>query len=44
MEAETQTQGKINNQEDTQSTNETEIIIDIPTPYIPTRIENPYFN
>ncbi|WP_346846751.1 hypothetical protein [uncultured Clostridium sp.] len=44
VEAETQTQGEINNQEDTQSTNESEIIIDIPTPYIPTRIENPYFN
>jgi|GEM_PF-778569 len=44
VEAEAQTQGEINNQVDTQSTNETEIIIDIPTPYTPTRIENPYFN
>lgn len=39
MEAEAQTQGEINNQGNTQSTNETEIIIDIPT-----RIENHYFN
>ena len=44
VEAEAQTQGEINNQVDTQSTNETEIIIDIPTPYTPTIIENPYFN
>lgn len=39
VEAEAQTQGEINNQGNTQSTNETEIIIDIPT-----RIENHYFN
>lgn len=44
LKAETQTQGEINNQEDIQSTNESEIIIDIPTPYVPTRIENQYFN
>ncbi len=44
MEAEAQTQGEINNQGNTQSTNQSEIIIDIPTPYVPTRIENPYFN
>ncbi len=44
MEAEAQTQGEISNQGDTQSTNQSEIIIDIPTPYTPTIIENLSFN
>ncbi|WP_346879918.1 hypothetical protein [Clostridium sp. UBA3061] len=44
VEIEAQTQGEINNQGNTQSTNESEIIIDIPTPYVPTWVENPYFN
>jgi len=44
MEAEAQTQAEEYNQGDSQSTNETEIIIDIPTPYTQTVIENPYFN
>lgn len=44
VETEAQTQGEINNQGNTQSTNESEIIIDIPTPYVPTWVENPYFN
>jgi hypothetical protein len=44
VEAEAQTQAEEYNQGDTQSTNQTEIIIDIPTPYTPTIIENQYFN
>ncbi len=44
-EAEAQTQGEINNQGDTQSTNETEIIIDLPIPYTPDMmIEKHYSN
>lgn len=44
VEAEAQTQGEVNNQGNTQSTNETEIIIEVPPPYVPTRIEMPHFN
>ncbi|WP_346915490.1 hypothetical protein [Clostridium sp.] len=43
MEAETQTQWEINNQGDTQSTNRTEIIIDLPIPDPPDMSIEPLF-
>jgi len=45
VEVEAQTQEKINNQGDTQNTNQSEIIIELPIPDPPDmRIVNPYFN